>query len=90
MTSVLLNLPRDVAESIFRHLNHDDGWRAKIADLLVRADAHAPNPGARRKADDLRALVIALGVLSGQLARALQQGNESRPFDNAQAHGRLG
>lgn len=71
---MIIDLPRDVARAVFEHLNADDGWRSKIADALVRADAFVRTPGERRRADDLRALVIALGVLSTKLADQLQKG----------------
>lgn len=76
MTTIIL--PEDVARRVFAHLNGDEGWRSKVADQLVRADAFAPNPAERRRADDLRALVIALGVLSAKLAAELPTNPKGR------------
>lgn len=73
MLDTKIALPCDVATELLRHLNGDEGWRAQVATKLMNADERAKSVPERRRADDLRKTVIALGALSGALVASREQ-----------------
>lgn len=71
-TLLLPPLPCDVARAVMRSLNGDDGWRSFQSDRLLTADERARSNRERKRADDLRSEVVALGSFSAALVAAHQ------------------
>lgn len=73
LVDLALRIPCSVAEEVFRSLNGNDGWRARVADQLTQADERARSTRERKRADMFRAEVIALGAFSSLLLSGLSQ-----------------